>query len=129
MYLCNRFRSVIETDLSRHIQSDSLGKIVDMRDKSTCPNLANFMKKPSAEIKSLCVTAFEKQMEALKEAEGDGVKLYRELKADLAEVGYEKFFASLIEVYHAVKSFQKHFYLEEYRSSNFYFFFYHRSSE
>lgn len=67
-------------------QSDSLGNIVDLRDKSTCPNLKNLSKWPSAKLQQTLIEAYEKQMEALKEHEGDDTKLYLSLRNELKRV-------------------------------------------
>lgn len=65
-------------------QADTLGKILDLRDKAECPCLVNFVKKPSAELKERCITAIENQIKSLEDLEGeDSVK---ELKTQLREV-------------------------------------------
>lgn len=68
--------------------TDSLGEILDLRDKSTCPCLSNYAKKPSAEIKELCTVAIEAQMKALIAAEGEKNcrVLLDTLKTNLAEI-------------------------------------------
>jgi hypothetical protein len=70
---------------------DALGTILDMRDKSTCPCLKNFAKMGSAELKDLCVKAYEGQMEALSKAEGAESKLLTQLKMELKEVNRDNY--------------------------------------
>ena len=36
-----------------------MGHILDLRNKSTCPCFSNFIKKSSAELKSLCIQVSE----------------------------------------------------------------------
>ena len=60
--------------------------IKDLRNMETCPCLKNFVKRPTAELKQLCILAYERQMKALIEAEGDEAKLLQELKTELKEV-------------------------------------------
>ena len=52
-------------------RTDSLGNIIDLRNKETCPCLRNFKSYPCADLKKLCIDAYEKQMDILKEHEGD----------------------------------------------------------
>ena len=66
-------------------QTDSLGKIVDLRNHDNAPTLQNLSKMNSTKIKELCRKAYTKQMEELLEAEGEG-KLYRSLKSELQSV-------------------------------------------
>eukprot|EP01032_Pedospumella_encystans_P027405 gene27405-30976_t len=61
---------------------DSLGQILDLRNKESCPCLKNVSKWSSAEIKDLSMKAFEQQMKELEEVEGSEVKLMRTLKAE-----------------------------------------------
>jgi len=68
------------------LQVDSLGQILDLRNKDTCPCLKNVSKWSSAEIKDLSMKAFEQQMKELEEAEGSEVKLMRSLKAEYRAV-------------------------------------------
>ena len=68
------------------MQVDSLGQIVDLRDKSTCPSLKNISQWPSAKIKEHCIIAYTKQMEQLAEAEGTEGRLMRKLKSELHKV-------------------------------------------
>lgn len=67
-------------------KSDSLGTIVDLRNKDNCPSLANLCAWPSARLKETLELAYAKQMEVLAEHEGEDCKLYRSLKAELKEV-------------------------------------------
>lgn len=57
-----------------------------MRNKESCPCLAVYSKKPSSELKSLCITAIEGQMKALREAEGEDSRLLEDLRSTLATV-------------------------------------------
>jgi hypothetical protein len=66
-------------------QADTLGKILDLRDKKQCPSLSNFIKKPSSELKDLCITALENQIKAVRELEGDE-SIIKDLTKDLREV-------------------------------------------
>lgn len=59
---------------------------MDKRDKDTCPCLRNFSQKSSAELKDLCIVAYEEQIKQLIEAEGPNTKLERTLKRELQEV-------------------------------------------
>lgn len=59
---------------------------MDKRDPDTCPSLRNFSKKSSAELKDLCIVAYEEQIKQLVEAEGSNTKLERMLKRELQEV-------------------------------------------
>mmetsp|Transcript_906 Transcript_906/g.1972 ORF Transcript_906/g.1972 Transcript_906/m.1972 type:complete len:228 (-) Transcript_906:124-807(-) len=63
-----------------------IGNIVDKRDPDTCPSLRNFSKKSSAELKDLCIVAYEEQIKQLVEAEGSNTKLERMLKRELQEI-------------------------------------------
>mmetsp|Transcript_9940 Transcript_9940/g.16650 ORF Transcript_9940/g.16650 Transcript_9940/m.16650 type:complete len:213 (+) Transcript_9940:58-696(+) len=65
---------------------DSLGHILDLRDKETCPCLSNVCKWPSEQIKAMCIKAYDEQMKQLQAAEGDECKLMRELKKELQEI-------------------------------------------
>jgi hypothetical protein len=67
-------------------KSDSLGTILDLRNKTNCPSLRNLSNWPSSELRSTCITAYEAQMAILKAQEGDECALYRTLKAELKEV-------------------------------------------
>lgn len=67
-------------------QVDSLGEILDLRNKETCPNLKNVSKWSSAKVKEHCLKALEAQMKELEEVEGPDVKLMRTLKAELRAV-------------------------------------------
>jgi hypothetical protein len=67
-------------------RTDSLGTILDLRPKATAPCLTNFAKMSTTELKALCVTAYEKQMEALTEAEAENTTLMAQLKHQLKNV-------------------------------------------
>ena len=59
---------------------------MDLRNKDKCPSLKNVSSWSSAEIKELCIKAYEKQMEELEDREGSEVKLLRTLKGELRTV-------------------------------------------
>mmetsp|Transcript_7127 Transcript_7127/g.10618 ORF Transcript_7127/g.10618 Transcript_7127/m.10618 type:complete len:268 (+) Transcript_7127:106-909(+) len=65
---------------------DNMGAIVDQRDMSTCPSLRNLSKKSSAELKDLCVQAYEEQIRQLIAAEGPDTLLERSLIKELKAV-------------------------------------------
>lgn len=65
---------------------DSLGQILDLRNKENCPCLKVVSKWPSQRVKELCVRAYEEQMRELEEAEGAEGRLMRTLKSELRTV-------------------------------------------
>ncbi len=65
---------------------DSLGQILDLRNKETCPSLKNVSGWSSEKIKELCMKAYEQQMRDLEDSEGTEVRLYRTLKAEYKAV-------------------------------------------
>jgi len=67
-------------------RNDSLGSIVDLRNKATCPSFRNFNEFHCKKLQEMCIEAYKKQMEVLEEAEGAGTKLMRLLKSELREV-------------------------------------------
>ena len=70
-------------------QTNYIGDIVDKRDQASCPCLRNFSQKSSAELRDLCIVAYEEQMKQLVAAEGPNTKLERTLKRELQEVSNE----------------------------------------
>jgi len=50
------------------------------------PSLKNMSKKTCLELQELCVRAYESQIRALEEAEGEGVPLLTELRKELHQV-------------------------------------------
>lgn len=58
---------------------DSVGQILDRRDKDTCPSFANFVAKPSEELQSLLLKALEEQKKQLISHEGSGTSTEKEL--------------------------------------------------
>lgn len=68
------------------IKVDSLGHILDLRNKETCPSYRNMIKLHTNKLKELCMKAYEKQIEILLEQEGSQLKLIRTLKSELREV-------------------------------------------
>eukprot|EP01031_Cornospumella_fuschlensis_P043646 gene43646-53376_t len=67
-------------------KSESLGTILDLRNKANCPNLRNLSAWSARDLQEKVITAYEKQMEVLEQMEGAESKLYRQLKAELREV-------------------------------------------
>lgn len=47
-------------------QTDSLGEILDLRDKKTCPNLINISSYHATKVQQLLVKALESQIEVLR---------------------------------------------------------------
>ena len=72
-----------------HVQTDSLGNILDLRNKATAPCLTNFAQMDLQELKNLCISAYEKQMTSLIAAEGEETKLLGILKGELKEVSHD----------------------------------------
>lgn len=64
----------------------TLGTILDLRSEDMKPSLRNMSKKSAKEIQELCIAAYEGQMSALVEAEGEGVPLMQELRKELHQV-------------------------------------------
>eukprot|EP00752_Nemacystus_decipiens_P009402 g8405.t1 len=66
------------------VEGDDIGKLLDVRNKATCPCFTNFANKSSEELKSLLETAFKAQKEALVAHWGENMeeagKIDRELK-------------------------------------------------
>ena len=60
--------------------------MLDLRNKSTCPNLMNLVRKPSHELKELCLKALKTQMTQLIDIEGEGSKLLRSLRSEVSRV-------------------------------------------
>uniref|UniRef100_A0A6U3Q806 Uncharacterized protein n=1 Tax=Ditylum brightwellii TaxID=49249 RepID=A0A6U3Q806_9STRA len=58
---------------------DQVGAIHDTRDHATCPNFRNFARKDAEELRSLLITAIDKQKEILVEHEGEGTDTEKEL--------------------------------------------------
>lgn len=65
---------------------DRFGKVQDHRDHATSPSFINFYKKPSEELKALCLSAFAKQMAQLLKAEPDNERYIQKLKGELRGV-------------------------------------------
>lgn len=64
----------------------SLGKLLDLRKDNMKPSLKCMSKKSSAELQELCIRAYEAQIKALEEAEGEGAPLLYTLKKELNQV-------------------------------------------
>lgn len=60
-------------------KGDNVGKIIDYRNKDTCPNFVNFAKKPAVELQDFVLRAIRKQREDLIESEGSGTACERDL--------------------------------------------------
>lgn len=58
---------------------DDVGKIIDKRNKDTCPCFINMAKKPSEELKALLLKAIEEQRRILIEKEGIGTQTEKDL--------------------------------------------------
>ena len=67
-------------------KTDSLGKILDLRNTATCPSFKNLSKKPSEELKNLCIKAIEEQIKELISVEGSGTKLEALLRSELRDI-------------------------------------------
>lgn len=69
-------------------QTASLGKILDLRNKERAPSLSSLSRRPSAELKEMCITAYSKQIDALIEIEGEEAAsaLLNLLRNELREV-------------------------------------------
>lgn len=55
-----------------HTSGHRVGKIIDYRDMSTCPNFINFTRKSSAELRELLLRAIQKQRIMMNLVEGEG---------------------------------------------------------
>lgn len=62
-----------------HTSGPNVGKIIDYRDKSTCPNFTNFARKTSAELRDMLLRAVQKQRSMLIQIEGEGSVWLNEL--------------------------------------------------
>ena len=58
---------------------DVIGRILDTRDRSTCPSFQNFARKSSEELRTLLVEAIANQRRALVEAEEEGTETEEQL--------------------------------------------------
>ncbi|CAH0364437.1 unnamed protein product [Pelagomonas calceolata] len=65
---------------------ERFGKVQDHRDHATSPCFLNFYKKPSAELKALCLKAFEVQMAQLLKAEPDNERYINKLKREQRDI-------------------------------------------
>jgi hypothetical protein len=63
-----------------------------LRNKETCPCLKNFSKLESSKLQELCIKAFQKQIEVLKQHEGEDLKLISDLRNELRDVNYYYYF-------------------------------------
>jgi hypothetical protein len=59
---------------------EEVGKILDLRDKKTCPNFINMVQKSSEELKELLLKAITEQKRILMENEGEGTETEKDLK-------------------------------------------------
>ena len=86
-----------------------MGHILDVRDKDTCPNFQNFMKKDAKELIELLSEAILKQKEVLVEMEGGGSGTEKELMSlykwvlRLRPEKVDKDAGKIMKVYHASK--------------------------
>eukprot|EP01038_Epipyxis_sp_PR26KG_P007112 gene7112-9706_t len=67
-------------------RTDTLGRILDLRNKDNSPCLTNLSKYTSAKLKELCIKAIEEQIKQLREHEGDDTALEPILKDELKTV-------------------------------------------
>eukprot|EP01083_Nonionella_stella_P075435 205097_1 len=58
---------------------EDVGKILDMRNKDTCPNFINMAKKDCAELQELLLKAIAEQRRQLIEADGEGTQTEKDL--------------------------------------------------
>jgi hypothetical protein len=59
--------------------SSNAGHLLDVRDRSTAPCFANFVKKESTELQELLLKALQEQKRQLIEAEGSGTSTEKEI--------------------------------------------------
>jgi hypothetical protein len=62
-----------------YTKGESVGKLLDLRDKSTCPCFNNFARKSASELQSLLLAAIQKQKEELILHEGKGTSTEKDL--------------------------------------------------
>jgi hypothetical protein len=60
---------------------EEVGKILDLRDKKTCPNFINMVQKSSDELKELLLKSITEQKRILIENEGEGTQTEKDLKS------------------------------------------------
>ena len=65
---------------------ERFGKVQDHRDHASSPCFLNFYKRPSAELKALCLKAFEVQMAQLLKAEPDNERYINKLKREQRDI-------------------------------------------
>ena len=65
---------------------ERFGKVQDHRDHAQSPCFLNFYKRPSAELKTLCLKAFEVQMAQLLKAEPDNERYINKLKREQRDI-------------------------------------------
>ena len=63
-----------------HTSGDNVGEILDFRNKATCPNFINFLRKSSNELKDLLLKAIDGQLNELRSVEGEGTIVEKDLK-------------------------------------------------
>ena len=71
---------------SEHERNVSLGKIIDLRNNDMKPSLKHMSRKHAKEVQELCIRAYEAQIQALAEAEGEGAPLLHTLRKELHQV-------------------------------------------
>jgi hypothetical protein len=62
-----------------YTKGESVGKLLDLRDKTACPCFNNFARKPATELQQLLLTAIQKQKEELILHEGKGSSTEKDL--------------------------------------------------
>jgi hypothetical protein len=65
---------------------ESLGQVLDLRDKKNCPSLKNLSKRHTKDLKEMCVEALSNQLKQLHEFEGEDAPLSLKIKRTLKEV-------------------------------------------
>lgn len=65
---------------------ESLGQVLDLRDKKNCPSLKNLSKRHTKDLKEMCVEALTNQLKQLQEMEGEDEPLCLKIKKTLKEV-------------------------------------------
>ena len=65
---------------------DSLGAVLDLRDKKNCPSLKNLSTRPAKELQELCLAALAKQQAELQAEEGEDAALCAVIKKKRQEI-------------------------------------------
>ena len=65
------------------VKGDQIGHVLDRRNHDECPNFTNLSRKPTEELKKLCVKALEEQKRQLQEHEGGNRKIEKRLDKEM----------------------------------------------